>query len=338
MSIPSLSVVLPVYNEPQLVQHAITAISSAVLSSPFAERTELIIVDDGSAAATRDVLEAAEVPFPKRVLRQENLGRFLARRAGIEAATGEYIMLTDARVQIAPDALSFVAEQLPAGRIIWNAHVDIELAGNPFARFWNVLTEVGFREYFSNPRTTSFGVEEFDRFPKGTTLFLAPRALLLEAIDNFTSFYEDARHSSDDTTLIRWMAGRERIWISPGFRCRYQPRDAFRPFLRHAYHRGTVFPDSFGPGTRFFPVVAAFYPTSAALVLFALRRPKLAARLGLSAPAAAGAITFGVRRSVKDALTLAWLAPLFTVIYGAGIWRGLLLIMRARYNRARADR
>lgn len=333
MRAPSLSVVVPVYNEPILIGRAISAINAAVLNSPFADTAELIVVDDGSAPVTIEALEATQVPFPSRILRQPNLGRFTARQTGIEAARGKFILLVDARVGIDANALAFVADQLGSGRVVWNSHVDIELEGNPFARFWNVLTEVGFREYFSNPRTTSFGVEDFDLFPKGTTCFLAPRSLLLEAIANFTSIYEDARNSSDDTTLIRWIAGRERIWISPNFRSSYRPRDAFRPFVRHAYHRGIHFPDSFGPGTRFFPIVVAFYPVSAALGLLALRRPRLAAKLGLAAPAAAGAITFGVRRSIRDAATLGWLAPLFTVIYGAGIWRGLWLIVRARLNR-----
>lgn len=338
MGAPSLSVVVPVYNEPEHIASAIGAISAAVSDSPFADRTELLIVDDGSDEPTVAAVRAAEVPFAKRVLRQHNLGRFKARETGIAAATGELILLTDARVTLDRDALKFVAGQIESGRVVWNAHVDIELANNPFARFWNVLTEVGFREYFGDPRTTSFGLEEFDKFPKGTTAFLAPRALLLEAIANFTTIYDDPRHSSDDTTLIRWMAGHERVWISPSFRCRYLPRDAFKPFLRHAYHRGTVFPDSFGPGTRFFPVVVAFYPLSAGAMLFALRRPRTAFRLALTAPLAAGATTLAVRRSVKDALTLAWLAPLFTVVYGAGFWRGLWMIMRARCSRAAAGR
>lgn len=330
----SLSIVLPVYNEPDHAVQAISALSEAVLNSPFADRVELVVVDDGSSAATVAALEAASVPFDKRILRQQNLGRFQARQRGIEAATNDFVLLVDVRIRLAPDALSFVAGELDAGHSIWNGHVDIELARNPFARFWNVLTEVGFREYFSNPRTTSFGIEEFDLFPKGTGCFLAPRALLLEAIANFTSVYEDARHSSDDTTLIRWLAGQDRIWISPNFRCRYRPRDAFKPFVRHAYNRGIHFPDSFGPGTRFFPVVVAFYPVSLASLAFAIRRPRLAAKLSLGTPAVAAAATLAVRRSIRDAATLAWLAPLFTVVYGAGIWRGLWLMLQARWRRS----
>ncbi|MGC9220228.1 MAG: glycosyltransferase family 2 protein [Solirubrobacteraceae bacterium] len=338
MSAPFLSVVVPVYNEPGLIGAAVKAISVAVQESPFAGQTELVVVDDGSSTATVAAIDVLSAPFPIHVLRQANLGRFMARHAGIEAATGDYVLLIDARVRIAPDALVFIASQLPAGRVIWNAHVDIDMSGNPFARFWNVLTEVGFREYFSNPRTVSFDQESFDRFPKGTTAFLAPRGLLLEAIANFTSLYDDPRHASDDTKLIRWMAGRERVWISPRFRCVYLPRDAFRPFLRHAYHRGTVFPDSFGPGTRFFPVVAAFYPLSAGSLALALRNPKAASRILVITPLAAGAITLAVRRSIRDALTLGALAPIFTVVYGAGMWRGLALLTRARYSRAHAGR
>ena len=51
----------------------------------------------------------------------------------------------------------------------------------------------------------------------------------------------------------------DRIHISPQFASLYRNREALRPFLSHAVHRGTVFFDGFGRrGTRFFPVVIAF--------------------------------------------------------------------------------
>ena len=332
---PTLSVVMPVYNEPTWVGVAVADLVRAVERSGF-ERPELVVVDDGSDQETQDALAALEVPFTKRVLRQENKGRLLARMAGIEAATGDLVLLLDSRVSLDPEGLRFISDQLgpDAALPIWNAHCDIELKGNPYARFWNVLTEIAYRDYCANPRTLAYGLDEFDRYPKGTTCFLAPREALLDAMGEFRTHYEDVRNANDDTTVIRALAARQPINISPGFRCLYRSRDALRPFLKHAYHRGTVFVDGWlRPGGRFFAVIVAFYPLSAGAVLLGLRRPRIAAAAMVTAPAAAAAAGAALKRSRADCGALAALAPAWLWAYSAGMWRGLWLALAARVRR-----
>lgn len=329
---PSLSVVIPVYNEPGWIATVVADLVTAQQRSLFTD-VELIVVDDGSDEETKVVLAGLSAPFPVRIIAQENAGRFGARRTGVAAAGGELVLLIDSRVSIGPDALRFVADHLTdTGDLpVWNAHVEVDVKGNPYARFWNVLTEAAFSEYFGNPRTTSFGLEEFDRFPKGTTCFLAPRVLLQDAIDGFHSYYEDARDANDDTILIRTIAGRQRINISPGFWCLYRSRDSLGPFLRHAFHRGGVFVDGYGrPGTRFFPLIVSFFPVSMASLVFAARRPRTAMSVASLAPVAAAGAGVAMRRPRADVAALAALAPLWATAYGAGIWRGALLALRAR--------
>jgi glycosyltransferase involved in cell wall biosynthesis len=332
---PSLSVVIPVYNEPDWISVAVADAVTALERSAFTD-AEFVIVDDGSEQATQAALQNLRAPFPLRVLRQENRGRFLARRAGIEAASGELILLLDSRVSLEPDSLRFISEQLAInGSLpIWNAHCEIDLRGNPYARFWNAITEVAYREYCANPRTMSYGIDDFDRFPKGTTCFLAPRDALLDATEHFESNFSDTRHANDDTSVIRLLAARQPINISPGFACVYRSRDSLLPFLRHAFHRGTIFIDGWArPGGRFFGVIVAFYPLSALAVLFSLRRPRSAAAAALAAPAAAFGAGAALRRSRADSAAWALLGPLWICVYGAGMWRGLWLLLRARLDR-----
>jgi glycosyltransferase involved in cell wall biosynthesis len=327
-ALPGLSIVMPVYNEPEWTPVAVRDAVEAQQRSGFAD-AEIILVDDGSDEPTRRALDAIEAPIDVRVLHQENQGRFGARRTGIRAARHELVLLVDARVSLRPDALRFVSDRLRDGEALpaWNGHIDVEVEGNAYARFWNVLTDAAFAEYFSNPRTTSFGLEEFDRFPKGTTAFLAPRDVLLDAIDAFGSMYADAHDANDDTTVIRHIAERQRINISPGFSASYRGRRSLRDFLRHARHRGTVFLDGYGrPGTRFFPIIAAFFPISASSVLVLARRP----RLGLAAlalPAVWAGVGVKLRRPAADVAALAALGPAWLVAYAAGMWRGLFLAL-----------
>jgi glycosyltransferase involved in cell wall biosynthesis len=333
--IPSLSIVIPVYNEPHWIARTVEDAVIAVSSSPF-EAVELVIVDDGSNAETQQALEALKPPIPLRILRQENAGRFAARTAGIRAARHDFVLLLDSRVSLDREALAFVASCLDGdgARPVWNGHVEVDVEGNPFARVWKVITDVAWAAYLDKPRTTSFGLEEYDRFPKGTTCFLAPRTMLLDAIEGFKSLYDDPRHANDDTLLIRSIAARQRINISPSFACRYTARDSLGPFLRHTFHRGTVFLDAFArPGTRFFPVVVAFFPVSIGFGVLAFRRPATAVALAAATPVAAAAAGIALRRPWRDVASLALLAPPFAAVYAAGIWRGALMAMRTRLAR-----
>lgn len=333
---PSLSIVIPYYNEPDWIQVVVADVLTAIDRSPF-ELADLIVVDDGSGEPARAALDRLARERPVCVVRQENAGRFAARVTGVRAAGGDLVLLLDSRVSIRPDALSFVTSEFartgPAP--VWTADVDQDLKGNPFARLIRLMEFLAWRDYMAAPRTLSFGVEEFDRYPKGTTCFLAPRHLLLDAVAEFTTMYEDLREANDDTVLIRSIAEHAPINISPGFSCLYRPRRAARPFVRHTYHRGSVFVDGYArPGTRFFAVIAAFYPTSLLAVTLAVRHPLRALRLSPLAVLAAAAGGYGARRSREDAAAVAMVGPVWLVAYALGMWRGLGLALTGRLRRA----
>ena len=312
----SLSVVIPVLDEEQRIGDTIGTALAEARNGGF--DAEVVVVDDGSRDGSAAAAEAAGA----HVLRQENRGRLAARRAGLDAATGEHVLLLDSRIRVEPGSLAFVAANLGRGRV-WNAHAHIESAGNPYGRFWDVLSSIAFARYFDDPRTTSFGLESFDAYPKGTTCFFAPRALLQDAFAAFESRYADSRHANDDTPLIRWIAERTPVWISPEFACLYRPRTSLRAFVRHAFHRGIVFVDGHGRrGSAYRPVVLAFYPASVAALAAAVWAP-LFLVVGVAAAAAVAAIA--KRRPPADVAAFGALAPVYAVSHGLGMWRALTL-------------
>jgi glycosyltransferase involved in cell wall biosynthesis len=322
---PTLTVVIPVYNQAAQIGATLAALDRALGASSF--EADVLVVDDGSTDGTAEAVEAAG---GATVLRQENRGRFEARRAGLDAARGDYCLLLDSRVRLEPGGLAFVEEHLASGREIWNGHVDIDRDDGPYAVFWDVLTRRAFRTYFAEPRTTSFGLAEFERFPKGTTCLLAPRAMLVEAFDRFRSGYGDLRNANDDAPVLRSLAAEQPINISPGFRCTYSSRTALRPFLRHAFHRGTVFVDGHGrPESAWFPIVLGLYAASAGCALLACRSPRVVVAAAAAAGAGGAALSLAERRP-RDAATMAWVTPLYAAAHVAGMWRGLALLMRAR--------
>ncbi len=328
-SVPSLSVVIPVFRQPDWIGRTIGAVTLAIERSGF-DRAELVVVvaDD----ETREALTRVDTPLPMRVLAEERLGRFAARQQGIEAATGDLVLLLDSRVSVGSDALRFVSDRIADENDlpIWSAHFDFEVE-NPYGRFWSVIIPLVWWRYYSDPRTTSFGLEEYDRFSKATTCFLAPRSMLLEANNEFTSFYADMRDASDDTGLIRLLAARQRINVSPHFSCTYVAHEGYRAFMHNVFHRGKTFVDSYGrPGTRFFPLVVAYFPLSLLAAVIAVRRPRLALKAAAATPVGFALAATAVRRDRDDIMTVAWVGPNWLAAMCAGLWYGLGLALRAR--------
>ena len=332
----AISIVIPVFNERGEIRETIRAIEAAVAEADSFD-AELIVVDDGSSDGSAEAAASAGT-LPLRLLRQPNRGRFAARQAGLDAAERDYVLFLDSRVRLEPHALRFLAERLDEdGDGVWNGHCVIATDGNPYGHFWNVVTELAFSSYFSNPRSTSFDAASFDRFPKGTTCFFGPRETLQGAFAAFESYYHDPRHANDDTPIIRWIAERVSIQISPEFACFYHPRTSFRGFVRHAYHRGIVFLDGHGRReSRFFPAVVVFYPASAACAAVALRRPLLAPLILGATIALAATSAFAKGRSRSEAAAFAALAPVYALAHGTGMWRGLAMAAAERVRRVAA--
>lgn len=329
MSMPSLSIVIPVYRQPKWIARTIDAVSLAVARSGF-ERAELVVVV--ADQETREVLAGLDPPLPLRVLDEERPGRFAARQQGIEAAVGELVLLLDSRIAIAPDALRFVSDRIEDEHDlpIWSAHFEFNVE-HPYGRFWSVIIPLVWWRYYFKPRTTSFGLEEYDQFSKATTCFIAPRSMLLDAKGEFSSYYADTRNASDDTGLIRLLAARQRINVSPHFACMYSSHESYRAFMHNVFHRGKTFVDSYGrPGTRFFPLVLAYFPLSVLAAVIALRRPRLALKAAIVTPVPFAAVAAAMRRDRATVVSVGWVGPSWLAAMCAGLWYGLWLALRAR--------
>jgi GT2 family glycosyltransferase/SAM-dependent methyltransferase/glycosyltransferase involved in cell wall biosynthesis len=89
-SVPEISVVLPTCNRKEILR---VCLASLAFQSLPAHRWEAVVVDDGSDDDTTVLCQETLLPFSLRYLRQENQGPGAARRAGVEGARGEYLLL-----------------------------------------------------------------------------------------------------------------------------------------------------------------------------------------------------------------------------------------------------
>jgi len=111
--VPLLSVIIPVYN----VQAYLEECLDSVLGQGF-EDLEVIAVDDRSPDHSPAMLDerAARDERLRVVHLEQNVGLGPARNAGLEHATGRYVMFLDSDDSLTPGSLQAIADQLEKAR------------------------------------------------------------------------------------------------------------------------------------------------------------------------------------------------------------------------------
>jgi glycosyltransferase involved in cell wall biosynthesis len=108
---PLLSVVMPVYDEKTTLEEIV----KRVLAVPL--RIELIAVDDASTDGSHEILETLSREHGFRVLHQAtNRGKGAAVRRGIEAATGDVIVVQDADLEYSPEEYPELVDLIVKGK------------------------------------------------------------------------------------------------------------------------------------------------------------------------------------------------------------------------------
>lgn len=96
-----LSVVVPTYNQADLLRECLRSLAEQTLDPPT---YEIVVVDDGSSDETGGVLEEFQTRV-KSIRLPTNRGRSAARNAGTAAARGQLIVFVDSDVVVRRDFL-----------------------------------------------------------------------------------------------------------------------------------------------------------------------------------------------------------------------------------------
>ncbi len=95
----TISIIIPVFNEEKTIKQILLAVkASKVKLYDF----EIIVVDDGSADKTLDILLSNPSLYSKLILQKRNQGKGAAIREGILQASGDYILFQDADLEYDP--------------------------------------------------------------------------------------------------------------------------------------------------------------------------------------------------------------------------------------------
>lgn len=96
-----VSVVVPIYNTKPYIRKCV----ESILNQTYLN-IELILVDDGSTDGSGDVCDEYAKRYEKiGVIHQENMGLLSARKTGVNAASGQYILFVDSDDYIENDLI-----------------------------------------------------------------------------------------------------------------------------------------------------------------------------------------------------------------------------------------
>lgn len=108
---PKLSVVVTVYNEEENIKPLIKQISAALEDFDY----EIVYVDDGSTDNTVKELKSTHHDRLKIIEFKKNYGQSLALMAGIDYASGEYIVTMDGDLQNDPSDIPMMLQMAEEG-------------------------------------------------------------------------------------------------------------------------------------------------------------------------------------------------------------------------------
>jgi glycosyltransferase involved in cell wall biosynthesis len=95
---PTLSVIMPVYNEATTLAEVVQRVLTADLEVDI----DLIAVDDGSNDDSRAILDAIPDPRLRVAMHRHNRGKGAAIRTGLSAAMGDVVVIQDADLEYDP--------------------------------------------------------------------------------------------------------------------------------------------------------------------------------------------------------------------------------------------
>lgn len=218
---PSVSVVIPAYNEERVIVSSI----QRVLASDYPQ-LEVIVADDGSKDGTSAVVQAAFADDPRvRLLTLVNGGKAAALNRALLVATGEVVIALDADTQFEPATIRRLARWFADARI--GAVAGDARVGNRV----NLVTRWQAVEYITAQNLERRALAGFDAM---TVVPGAVGAWRRAALDAVGGYPEDTLAEDQDLTIAIQRAG-WRVTYDPSAVAWTEAPESFRALAKQRF-------------------------------------------------------------------------------------------------------
>lgn len=275
MSLPPISVILPVRNEERYIRACV----ASVFSQDYpAELMEVLFVDGCSQDRTVELLRGMAKEHPQiRVYNNPNKTVPYAMNIGIRESTAPVIVRLDAHAEYPPDYIRLSVEAL-LSRDCENAGGVFETRGRGFmgeaiAEMLKTPLGVGNASYRLSDQAGYVDTVPFGCFRR-------------ELFDRIGGFDERLTRNQDNELNYRIRKSGGKIWMDPRIRVLYYCRDTLRGIMRMGYMNGkwNVITTALVPGAmgmRHFVPLAFVVCTAVGLLGLLFGNPVLSVLLGL---------------------------------------------------------
>lgn len=222
---PTLSVLIPVYNEQATIREILRRVAAVAISK------EIIVVDDGSTDGTREILQEIERNFHpygdlKIFFHSGNQGKGAALRTALEQARGDLVVIQDADLEYDPreypqllgPILDGRADVVYGSRFLGGPHRVLyfwHYFGNQvITLFSNMLTNLNLSDMETCYK--AFRREVFDRIRIKSRGFEFEPEITVKVAKNGYRVYETpisySGRSYEEGKKITWVDGFKTLW------------------------------------------------------------------------------------------------------------------------------
>ena len=194
----TVTVLVPAYNEEATIVELLRRVNSQAIEGVA---FEIVVIDDGSADRTLELLESNSDLFTTLIKMPRNGGKGAAVMAGLGAATGEFVLFQDADLEY--DPADYAKLLAPVIQFDADLVMGSRLSGSPVTRvsyFWhrvgnrvitllfNLLNNTTFTDIYSCYLLYRRGLVDSERLT--TTGWEQHAEILTQAVGRASSMYE----------------------------------------------------------------------------------------------------------------------------------------------------
>lgn len=228
VSVPLVSVVMPVRNEKKYIENSI----KSILSNDYpSERIEVIVADGLSDDGTRDIVSRLSQEDARvKMVDNHGLTRPFALNVGIKASCGDVIIPFDGHAEMYPDYIKNAVDCLQKQKDAWIVGGCIETISEGYIGHV-IAAAMASPAGVGNSRFRLGNYEGWvDTLPYG-----AHPKWIFEKVGYFD---EELTRNQDDEFNLRINLAGGKIWMSPSIRAKFYSRSSISKLLKQYFLYG----------------------------------------------------------------------------------------------------